>query len=58
LPAHGNKAAAGFALHPLRAGDEAPKIALAAAPGASPATRRLAEVLVEFCSARDPRAVA
>jgi hypothetical protein len=33
------------------------EIALVAAPNASPATRRLAEVLVEFCST-DPRKAA
>src|SRR5215467_8149008 len=31
------------------------EIALAAAPHASPATRRLAELLADFCSAGDPR---
>jgi hypothetical protein len=31
------------------------EIALVAAADASPATRRLAEVLAEFCSSTDPR---
>ena len=34
------------------------EVALVAAPNATPATRRLAEMLVEFCSASDPRKAA
>jgi DNA-binding transcriptional LysR family regulator len=34
------------------------EVALVAAPGATPATRRLAEMLAEFCSASDPRRAA
>jgi DNA-binding transcriptional LysR family regulator len=34
------------------------ELALVAAPDASPATRRLAEVLADFCDAADPRAAA
>jgi DNA-binding transcriptional LysR family regulator len=34
------------------------ELALIAAPDASPATRRLADLLAEFCSAADPRAAA
>src|SRR5258707_5947970 len=34
------------------------EVALVAAPDATPATRRLAEMLVEFCSSSDPRKVA
>jgi hypothetical protein len=34
------------------------EIALVAAAGASPATRRLAEILADFCSATDPREAA
>jgi hypothetical protein len=34
------------------------EVALVAAPNASPATRRLAEVLREFCSTVDPRRAA
>jgi DNA-binding transcriptional LysR family regulator len=34
------------------------EIALVAAADASPATRRLADVLAEFCSSADPRKVA
>jgi DNA-binding transcriptional LysR family regulator len=34
------------------------EVALVAAPDASPATRRLAEMLVEFCSTTDPRKAA
>jgi DNA-binding transcriptional LysR family regulator len=34
------------------------EVALIAAPDASPATRRLADLLVEFCGAADPRAAA
>jgi DNA-binding transcriptional LysR family regulator len=34
------------------------EVALVAAPGASPATLRLAQVLRDFCSAADPRKAA
>jgi DNA-binding transcriptional LysR family regulator len=34
------------------------EVALVAAPNASPATRRLAEILCDFCSTTDPRKVA
>jgi DNA-binding transcriptional LysR family regulator len=34
------------------------ELALCAAPGANPATHRLAAVLADFCSATDPRAAA
>jgi DNA-binding transcriptional LysR family regulator len=34
------------------------EVALVAAVDASPATRRLAEVLVDFCSSNDPRKAA
>ena len=34
------------------------ELALQAAPTASPATRRLAELLAEFCNSADPRAAA
>jgi DNA-binding transcriptional LysR family regulator len=34
------------------------EVALVTAPGASPATRRLAHALADFCSAADPRVAA